>query len=88
MRNLFADDEIVSSLHRFRPKCLVTSNGVPSYYEPREYWHTCYLPSAHNRGSVALVVDDVVLEPHNGIQKCAAVPFVSFSHFRMSQVAE
>ncbi|XP_071921506.1 DExH-box ATP-dependent RNA helicase DExH8-like [Coffea arabica] len=81
-------DEIVSSLHRFRPKCLVTSNGVPSYYEPREYWHTCYLPSEQNRGADALGVDDDELELHNGIQKCAAVPFVSFSHFRMSEVAE
>lgn len=81
-------DEIISSLHRFRPRCLVTSNGLPPYYEPHEYWHTCYLHCEQNGDAGTLGVDDDDLELHNGSRKCAAVPFVSFSHFRTSEVAE
>lgn len=84
----FADDEILSSLHRFRPKILVASNGIPSYYEPYEYWHACDLSSEQNGDADALVVNDDDQELDNGIRKCTAVPFVSFSHFRMSEVTE
>ncbi|KAL3531465.1 hypothetical protein ACH5RR_010787 [Cinchona calisaya] len=81
-------DEIISSLHRFRPKFLVASNGLPSYYEPYEYWHTCYLNSHQNEDADPLAVNDDDQELDNRISKCTAVPFVSFSHFRTSEVAE
>ncbi|KAA8543096.1 hypothetical protein F0562_021409 [Nyssa sinensis] len=81
-------EDILNSIHRFRPKFLVTSDGLPSYYDPYEFRHTCLLNSQPNGETVALATDDDHLEPVSEIRKCIAVPFVASNHFQTNEVAE
>lgn len=86
---LLPDEDILHSVHRFRPKFLSTSNGLPSYYDPYEYEHTCILTCQQPNGDTdALATDDRHLEPSGETKKCFAVPFVASDHFRKNDVAK
>ncbi|CAI9105432.1 OLC1v1004355C4 [Oldenlandia corymbosa var. corymbosa] len=81
-------DEIVNSLHRFRPKTLLNSNSLPLYYDTREYQHTCFLKDDQSEDEDTSYTNDNHLALDTGVKACAAVPFVSFNDFRTSEVAE
>lgn len=81
----FADDDILASIHRFRPKCLVTSAGLPSYYDPYEFEHTCLLKCQHKEEEPEISTQD---EPASEARKCCSVPFVPLSDFQNNDVAE
>ncbi|KAL8100970.1 hypothetical protein AgCh_033010 [Apium graveolens] len=56
-------DDILNTLHRFRPKFFVKSGGLPSYYDPYEFQHTCRLTGEHieeNGDVLDLYEDDPV----------------------------
>lgn len=75
-------------MHRFRPAFLATSNGLPSYYNPYEFEHTCLLQRQPDGDKNAHTVEDEHLEPSNEIRKCLAVPFVASNHFQGNDVVE
>ncbi|PRQ26379.1 putative RNA helicase transcription factor C3H family [Rosa chinensis] len=82
-------EDILHSVHRFRPKFLSKSNGLPSYYDPYEYEHTCILTCQQPDGDTdALATDDRHLQPSGETTKCFAVPFVASDHFRQNDVAK
>lgn len=86
---LHPDEDILHSVHRFRPKFLSTSNGLPSYYDPYEYEHTCILTYQQPNGDTdALDTSNRHLEPSGETTKCVAVPFVASDHFRKNDVAK
>lgn len=78
-------DDILTSIHRFRPKCLVTSPGLPSYYDPYEFEHTCLLKCQHKEEEPEISTQD---EPASEARKCCSVPFVPLSNFQNNDVAE
>lgn len=73
-------------MHRFRPKFLATSNGLPSYYDPYEFEHTCLLECQPDGDTDAL--DDEHLEPSSEIRKCVAEPFVASNNFQTNDVVK
>ncbi|VFQ78639.1 unnamed protein product [Cuscuta campestris] len=81
-------DEIIASLHRYRPECLVESDGLPSYYSANTFEHTCHLMPDQCENAGALVMDDDLLEQDLGIMKCAAVPFLGQNEVLEYEVAK
>ena len=79
-----ADNDILCSLHRYRPQFLAKSSGLPFYYEPYDFRHVCLLECQPSTDAIALVEDD----EHNETKKCLAMPFVSSCHFQCQSVAE
>ncbi|KAK3020840.1 hypothetical protein RJ639_045522, partial [Escallonia herrerae] len=77
-------EDILNSLHRFRPKFLVNSDGVPTYYDPYEFEHTCLLKYEQDEETNSFEH----LDPFGEITKCIAVPFVDPTYFQMNEVAE
>lgn len=77
-----ADEDIINSLHRFRPKFLATSDGLPSYYQPYEFQHSCLLYSEEYGEVDSLAPDEVIEEC-----KCVTVPFVDMDDFQITEVA-
>ncbi|TQE00359.1 hypothetical protein C1H46_014086 [Malus baccata] len=82
-------EDILDSVHRFRPKFLSTSNGLPSYYDPYEFEHTCLLAYQEPKEATdALSSADQHLEPSGETKKCISVPFVAPDTFQNNDVAE
>lgn len=87
--SFFSDEDILDSVHRYRPKFLSTSNGLPSYYDPYEFEHICLLTCQQpNEDTDALTTDDKHLEPSSETMKCVAVPFVAPNNFQNNDVAK
>ena len=82
--SFFSDEDALSSV--YRPKFLATSNGLPSYYDPYKFEHTCLLKCRPDGDTDAL--DDEHLELSSEIRKCVAVPFVASNHFQTNDVVE
>ncbi|KAG5251837.1 DExH-box ATP-dependent RNA helicase [Salix suchowensis] len=78
-------EDILNSLHRFRPKFLGTCNDLLTYYDSYEFKHTCLLKCQPKGDFDTVAVDD---EPSQETRKCFAVPFVAPSHFQTIKVAE
>lgn len=85
---LFSDEDILNSIHRFRPNFLAASNGIPTYYSPYEFGHTCLLQCRPLGVTNALSSSDEQLEQSLESRKCVAVPFVDSDHFQSNDVAK
>ena len=83
----FADDEVLNSVHRFRPKFLAKYDGLPSYYEPYEFKHTCLITHLPDGDTDTIAADDQ-FESSSETRKCLAVPFVSSNCFQNDTMAE
>lgn len=83
---LFADDEILHSLHRVRPKFLVISDSLPFYYDPY-VWHTCQLECEQKGETDTLAVEDEHLELDSELRRCVSVPFAGCSDYQMDKMA-
>ncbi|KAH1073980.1 hypothetical protein J1N35_026308 [Gossypium stocksii] len=81
-------EDILNSMHRFRPNFLPASNGIPTYYSPYEFGHTCLLECQQQGEIDALSSSDEQVEQSNETRKCVAVPFVASGHFQTNDVAE
>ncbi|MBA0620836.1 hypothetical protein Godav_006508 [Gossypium davidsonii] len=81
-------EDVLNSMHRFRPNFLPASNGIPTYYSPYEFGHTCLLECQQQGEIDALSSSDEQLEQSNETRKCVAVPFVASGHFQTNDVAE
>ncbi|KAF7153298.1 hypothetical protein RHSIM_Rhsim01G0284800 [Rhododendron simsii] len=82
-----ADEEVLNSIHRFRPQFLSESDGLPSYYEPYEFQHTCLLTCQQDGDTDELATDNEDLELSE-ITKCISAPFVPSNYFKSCEVAE
>ncbi|PWA77479.1 zinc finger CCCH domain-containing protein 4 [Artemisia annua] len=91
-------ESVLNSVHRYRPSFLATSDGLPAYYEPYEFQHTCLLTIEHNEDSDPLATDDDLSNPiyatdddlSNPIyatKKCITRPFVDANGFNKKEVA-
>ncbi|GAV66945.1 DEAD domain-containing protein/Helicase_C domain-containing protein [Cephalotus follicularis] len=80
-------EDILNSLHQFRPKFLGTSNGLPTYYYPYEFEHTCHLICQSNGDKDVLAVEDEHDAQSCELRKCVAAPFVASYHFRSNDMA-
>ncbi|WCJ21314.1 DExH-box ATP-dependent RNA helicase DExH8 [Euphorbia peplus] len=81
-------EDILNSLHQFRPRFLCKCDCLPTCYSPYEFRHVCLLECQPN-GDINS--DDPEVEHHIstlGTKKCCAVPFVSSKHFQTVKVAE
>ncbi|THF95789.1 hypothetical protein TEA_020807 [Camellia sinensis var. sinensis] len=81
-------EDILNSVHRFRPKFLATADGLPLYYEPYEFQHTCLLTCQLSGNTDTMAADDEHSELPNETRKCNSVPFVPSSYFLSHEVAE
>lgn len=81
-------EDILNSLHRFRPRFLGTCNDLPTWHAPYEFKHTCLLKCQPKGDNDTVVADDEHDEPSHETRKCFAVPFVAPSHFQTIKVAE
>ncbi|KAM6543620.1 hypothetical protein CsatB_008067 [Cannabis sativa] len=53
------NEDVLSSVHQFRPNFLGISECLPCYYDPNDFDHSCRLMSCHLKvDSDALEVDD------------------------------
>lgn len=77
----------MSSLHKFRPKFLGYSDGLPAYYDPYEFKHICHINCKAHGDRIVLTTEDEHFEPYPETNKCLAVPFVSSNHFHSKSVA-
>ncbi|XP_071699588.1 DExH-box ATP-dependent RNA helicase DExH8-like [Rutidosis leptorrhynchoides] len=80
-------ENVINSVHRYRPNFLSSSNGLPAYYEPYEFQHTCHLTVEHDEGSDTLAADYDISNPVTETKKCIALPFVDDNVFRNVDVA-
>ncbi|KAI3932389.1 hypothetical protein MKW92_043921 [Papaver armeniacum] len=84
-------DDIVNSMHRFRPKSIVKADGLPSYYNPYEFEHTCSLGYLQYRDEdVGSEKEDEHINLNLDIEEktCLTLPYVSPNDFKASFVAE
>ncbi|OAY61817.1 DExH-box ATP-dependent RNA helicase DExH8 [Manihot esculenta] len=81
-------EDVLDSLHRFRPRFLAKCDGLPTYYDPYEFGHVCLLESQRHEDEVVIAADDEHNEPSNETKKCCAIPFVASGHFQTINVAE
>lgn len=80
-------EEVLNSIHRFRPQFLSESDGLPSYYEPYEFQHTCLLTCQQDGDTDELATDNEDLELSE-TTKCISAPFVPSNYFKSCEVAE
>ncbi|XP_039160559.1 DExH-box ATP-dependent RNA helicase DExH8-like [Eucalyptus grandis] len=73
-------EDVLSSLHRFRPNFLGKSDGFPSYYCPRDFRHKCLLECPPN--------EDEELNISVDTRECVARPFVAPNDFKTKNVAD
>ncbi|XP_021281215.1 DExH-box ATP-dependent RNA helicase DExH8 isoform X2 [Herrania umbratica] len=81
-------EDILNSMHCFRPNFLPASDGIPTYYSPYEFGHTCLLQFQPQGETNALSSSDEQLEQSFETRKCVAVPFVASDHFHTNDVAK
>ncbi|KAL5713084.1 RNA helicase [Ranunculus cassubicifolius] len=81
-------EDIISTIHRYRPSFLSRSNGLPTYYDPYEFEHTCLLESLQKGVMGENPASDEKLEKNLETRTCIALPFVDSHHFKAVSVAE
>ncbi|KAK7344430.1 hypothetical protein VNO77_14013 [Canavalia gladiata] len=81
-------DDILNSVHCFRPKFLSSFRSLPPYYDPYEFKHTCQFKSESNAVIDVVTSDEEGLELSNETKKCVAVPYVTLNHFHSNDVAK
>lgn len=81
-------NDILYTIHRFRPKFLSSFHGLVPYYDPYEFSHTCLFKSQPDGHSDVVSVDEEGFEPSNQTKKCVAVPYVTLNHLNSYEVAK
>ncbi|XP_037404418.1 zinc finger CCCH domain-containing protein 4-like isoform X2 [Triticum dicoccoides] len=77
-------DDIMSTLHRFRPQFLLEINP-PKYLQTSEFHHECRdteLPEPDHMTSLPLETDN----SHLDSQRCAAIPYISATDFGATDI--
>ena len=84
---MFVDESVLHSVHRYRPTFLATSSGLPTYYTPYEFQHTCSLMVEQSEESDTLATDDDLINPVIETKKCTTLPYVDANGFNKKEVA-
>ncbi|CAI9300282.1 unnamed protein product [Lactuca saligna] len=79
-------ESVLNSVHRFRPKFLATSSGLPPY-TPYEHKHTCLLNVEYNEDSDTFPIEDDISTTIHETKKCIALPFVDAHGFNKKEVS-
>ncbi|CAH1434125.1 unnamed protein product [Lactuca virosa] len=79
-------ESVLNSIHRFRPKFLATSSGLPPY-TPYEHKHTCLLTAEYNEDSDTFPIEDDISTTIHEPKKCIALPFVDAHGFNKKGVS-
>ncbi|MED6155531.1 hypothetical protein PIB30_006033 [Stylosanthes scabra] len=79
-------DDLLSSVHRFRPKFLSSFRGLPPYFDPYGYEHTCLVTCQSDGDIDGVAADEEGLEA-TAETKCASVPYVISEDFHSYDVA-
>lgn len=82
----YADEDVISELHRFRPAFLA-ANRLHIYHEPSAFKHTCTLQSELLHGMNGLKLDEENLDSVDN-RGCLAAPYVNSSDFHAIAVFE
>ncbi|WOG83786.1 hypothetical protein DCAR_0102964 [Daucus carota subsp. sativus] len=82
-------DDVLNTLHRFRPNFLVKSGGLPSYYDPYEFQHACHLKCEHIEldGDVLDIYEDEHRDTVSKVQICTNEPFAVANSLPLDDVA-
>ncbi|KAK6940982.1 Helicase, C-terminal, partial [Dillenia turbinata] len=80
-------EDALNAVHRFRPKFLATSGGLPSYFDPYDFDHTCLVECQQKEDLHLYSLIDEQLGQTTETRKCVAVPFVASGHFQSNKVA-
>ncbi|KAF8006730.1 hypothetical protein BT93_K0901 [Corymbia citriodora subsp. variegata] len=83
-------EDVLSSLHRFRPNFLGTSDGFPSYYYPHDFQHKFLLecPPNEDEDEDAADLDDEELNLSVDTRECVAMPFAGPNDFKAKNVSD
>ncbi|XP_010545017.1 PREDICTED: DExH-box ATP-dependent RNA helicase DExH8 [Tarenaya hassleriana] len=80
-------EDMISSLHRFRPDFLSYSDAVPTYYKSYNFDHECYLECQLCEDTYLDAGDEENVEAPHGTKKCLSFPFVDPNAFETNAVA-
>ncbi|KAJ6817408.1 zinc finger CCCH domain-containing protein 4 [Iris pallida] len=78
---------IIHGMHRFRPD-FFAANGVPLYYEPYAFQHTCLLQSELLQYTDGLALVDANSDFVSDTRKCLAAPYVTQYDFQAIMLFE
>lgn len=84
----FTDEDTLSSFHRFRPQFISSSDSQPTYYNPYEFDHTCYIECQPSEDKYLHSEDVDNNQPPPEVRKCVSVPFVPPNAFQANAIAE
>ncbi|KAI3783173.1 hypothetical protein L2E82_13237 [Cichorium intybus] len=79
-------ESVLNSVHRYRPKFLATSNGLPPY-TPYEFKHMCLVTVEQNEDSDTLAIEDDISNPIYETKKCLTLPYVDAYGFNKKGVS-
>ncbi|KAF3557512.1 hypothetical protein F2Q69_00010241 [Brassica cretica] len=77
-------EDTLSSLHRFRPQFISSSDSLPTYYDPYEFDHTCCVECQASGDRYQHSEDQPPLET----RKCISLPFVPPNAFQANFIAK
>jgi hypothetical protein len=81
-------EDTLSSFHRFRPQFISSSDSQPTYYNPYEFDHTCYIECQPSEDKYLHSEDVDNNQPPPEVRKCVSVPFVPPNAFQANAIAE
>ncbi|CAA0377546.1 unnamed protein product [Arabidopsis thaliana] len=81
-------EDTLSSFHLFRPQFISSSDSQPTYYNPYEFDHTCYIECQPSEDKYLHSEDVDNNQPPPEVRKCVSVPFVPPNAFQANAIAE
>lgn len=77
-------EEVLHTVHRFRPDFLSKSDGLPPYYNPYRFEHKCLISSQRNGDKDIFAA----LEKIDKTRKCVSEPYVPLNDVESNVVAD
>lgn len=84
----FTDEDTLGSFHRFRPQFISSADSLPTYYNPYEFDHTCYVECQPSEDTYLHSEDEDNNQPSPEVRKCVSVPFVPPNAFQANAIAK
>uniref|UniRef100_A0A1J3G4S1 RNA helicase n=1 Tax=Noccaea caerulescens TaxID=107243 RepID=A0A1J3G4S1_NOCCA len=74
-------EDTLGSFHRFRPQFITSYDSLPTYYDPYEFNHTCYVECQPSE-------DEDNNQSPLEVRKCVSVPYVPPNAFQADAIAK
>ncbi|VVB03643.1 unnamed protein product [Arabis nemorensis] len=81
-------EDTLGLFHRFRPQFISSSDSLPTYYNPYEFGHTCYVECQPSEDRYPHSEDEENNQPPQEVRKCVSVPFVPPNSFQANAIAK